>query len=666
MILNIDKYISKYSFVNFGTTQGDVYYCSCGEVFNKKAQSEETRSELAETNKTLAGIETDQDMASELQNIFKDVKISFGDDVVCPSCSKNLNTVNNKETLILDKENFISGYSFLENESSLYLIYSVISPNLDSLTYVEFNEVDSMLRFEKETRKLYYKSFDNPEQEFDLDEIISIVNKFFTFQTSKVVNLFDMHAFVNRLSNFVIDSKNINIIQELLSTLHGKATDSGVDVIKKIVSIFFGIIKYSNLSTVAMTKGSVFLYDIMLECNIPSSSVLRENDVTSPIKIFNFLVQNYIKKLNEEVNEDNKDVHNFEFRSNTRIKYDDQGENVEVTDLDEEITKNIRVINPNTDYKEGKVKRDKGEYKVQEAISDGTVSKFIFKQIKSFSEYKKIIKFFKHVDKNGLIQLLQEYELEFLVNVIDPIYFRNKTSLKDLKRLLDLILDFTKVESKKYCKIMDGIVRMDYSHVKKFDFITYDDTLMMMVVLNFDPKVDFNKIKTFEELVKYHDNLVKYFSVLKDEEKNGSIMDFVSKFKFIEDRSNYDGPLEFKLLSTPGMIINEGIEMKHSGAAYASHVAQGYYLMAQVYDKSPERGDDEPPRYTIGFDYDKRTGLEFSQVKGFANELGDGMPRKKDRFKKELMRWMSIKDISYRPIGDIKLSGDDLTHESKL
>ena len=114
MILNIDKYISKYSFVNFGTTHGDVYYCSCGEVFNKKPQSEETRNELAETNKTLAGIETDKDMHSELQNIFKDVKISFGDDVVCPSCSKNLQTINNKETLILDNEKFISGY-FLDN-----------------------------------------------------------------------------------------------------------------------------------------------------------------------------------------------------------------------------------------------------------------------------------------------------------------------------------------------------------------------------------------------------------------------------------------------------------------------------------------------------------------------------------------------------------------------
>jgi len=665
MILNIDKYISKYSFVNFGTKKGDVYFCSCGEVFCKSTQDNEIKNEMAETNKKLAGIEVDSDMASELQNIFKDVKIGFGENITCPNCEKNLQTINNKETLILDNENFISGYNFIEDESSLLLAYSVVKADLSSLEKVEFLNEMKTLRFEKETRKLFYKDFESSEVEFDLDEIINVVNKFFVFQTNKVVNLFDMHSFVNRLSNFTIDSQNINIIQELLSTLHGKVSDSGIDVIKKIISIFFGIIKYSNLSTVAMTKSSIFLYDLMLECSIPNSAVLEENKVTSPIKIFNFLVQNYVSKLNEEVNADNKNVHNFKFKSKTRIQYDDQGENVEVKDLADEFVKDLKFASQKG-YKEGKVSRDKGQYQVQDAIADGTVSKFIFKQIKNFSDYKKIIKFFKHVDKNGLIQLLQEYKLEFLVSVIDPIYFRKKTDIKDLKRLLDIILDFTAQESKKNCVYLDGVIRMDYSHVRKFDFITYDDALMMMVVLNFDPKVHFNKIKTFSELTQYHNNLVKYFAVLKDEEKNGSIMEFVSKFRFIEDKNGYDGPLEFKLLSTPGMIINEGIEMKHSGAAYASNVAQGFYLMAQVYDKFIERGDDEPPRYTIGFNYDKLTGLEFDQVKGFANELGEGMPKKKDRFKKELMRWLAIKDISYRPIGDIKLSGDDLTHESKL
>jgi hypothetical protein len=667
MFLNIDKYISKYSFVKFGTEKGDVYFCNCGNVFNRKSNSGDNDEikQLVDIKNQLNENDEDVDVSSELQDIFKNVKISIGDDISCPKCKKNLQTINNKETLISDGEDFISGFVFIEKEDSLLLMYSVIKPNLESLESVQYTEEYSHLRFDKIERRLFFKDFKKEEVEFDLDEIISTVNKFMVFKTNKVIGLFDMHSFVNRLANFTIDSKNIDIVNDLLKTLHGKNNDPGQDVVKKIISIFFGIIKYSNLSTIAITKGSIFLYDIMLECDIPNSNVLRENNITSPIKIFNFLVKKYVSKLNEEINVDNKTLHNFKFKSKTRIEYDDQGENVEVKEVDKEITKTIQ-IKTNANYKEGKVQRNKGEYKVEEAVADGTISKFVFKQIKKFSDYKKIIKFLKHTDKNELIHLLQKYELEFLVSVIDLIYFREKTNIKDLKRLLNIILDFTAHESKKHCKFLDGVLRMDYNHVSKFDFIIYDDTLMMMAVLKFDPKIHFNKIKTFKELREYHDNLVKYFSVLKDEEKNGSIMDFVSKFKFIEDRANYDGPLEFKLLSTPGMIINEGIQMRHSAAAYATKVAQGFYLMAQVYDKSPERGEDEPPRYTIGFDYNKNTGLEFDQVKGFANELGEGMPKKRDRFKKELMKWMTIKDISYRPIGDIKLLGDDLTYESKL
>jgi hypothetical protein len=44
--------------------------------------------------------------------------------------------------------------------------------------------------------------------------------------------------------------------------------------------------------------------------------------------------------------------------------------------------------------------------------------------------------------------------------------------------------------------------------------------------------------------------------------------------------------------------------------------------------------------------------LEFHQVKGFANKPGT------DRFKKLLMEFLTIKDISYRPIKDLKLQNE--------
>jgi len=667
MILNVEKYTSKYLYANLDTPGGDVYYCDCGDIFTKGSADEEVKKELVDAGTKVSEMSMDEELAAEFRDIYKGVKLGFEEEVKCPSCSRNFQSSFNKETLVVNGNSFISGYSFKETDDALILYYSVIKPDLKSIEKVDFSEDFKYLKFEKETKRLLYKDFSHHknltmnEVEFDLDEVISYVDKFFVFETTKVVNMFDLHVFLGRLSNFIIDAKNIDIIHELLDGLQNKVGDSGIDVIKKIVSIFFGIIKYSNLSTIAMTKSSVFLYDLMLECKVPKPKVLIENNITSPIKIFNFLIQNYINKLGEEVNEDNKEVHEFTFKSKQRISYDDQGENIKIENSDQEESKTFKVRNE-SDYIEGKVKRAKGQYQVEDAIEDGTVSKFIFKQIRNFSDYKKIIKFFKLVDRKELIQLLQKYEIDFLLNVIDLIYFRKKLQFKELERLFDVMLDATAVKSKENCQFVDGVLRMNYDFVKDFDFITYDDTLMMIEVLEFDPKVQFNKIKTWKGLSEYHDNLVTYFSVLKDEQKNGSILNFVSKFRFLEDRNNYDGPLEIRLLATPSMIINEGIDMKHSASAYASQVAQGIYLMGQVYDKSPERKDNEPPRFTIGFNYDKLSGLEFDQIKGYGNELGDH-PKKTDRLKKEFMKWLTIKDISYRPIKDLKLSGEEFDHE---
>ena len=47
-VLDIEKHISKYLFVNFDSPKGDVYYCDCGEVFVKNSEHR-TDKELAET-----------------------------------------------------------------------------------------------------------------------------------------------------------------------------------------------------------------------------------------------------------------------------------------------------------------------------------------------------------------------------------------------------------------------------------------------------------------------------------------------------------------------------------------------------------------------------------------------------------------------------------------
>jgi len=653
----LEKYLKPYVFVKYNTTKGDKYNCGCGETIyvNEKnvEETKEIRADLKQAEKSLISLSSDEDFQEEFKSIYKGMKMGIESDVCCDVCGTNFSEKNTSDLLIEHGTSFISNFAFEETEKDVILKYSLISPNLDEEERAYFEKI-KYIRFEKINRRLFYKGYDDiSDKEFDLDEVVKYTNLLFTFDTIKVVNVMEMHIFIGRLSNFIMDSKNIDIIKEMLDKLRGQANNAGADIIKKIAAMFMGIIKYSNLSTIAMTKGPTFLYDLMFECDIPKPDVLAENNATSPIKIFNFLVKNYIQKINTEVNADNKSVHDFTFKSKQRISYDENGENVEVEDLSEE---KEMVISINTGESKGKLKIDKGVYQVVDAVTDGSVSKFIFNKITRFSDYRSIIKYLKHVNKQELILLLQKYEIDFLIAAVDLVYFRNQVSFKEFERMLDIMLDHVTVQSKKYCQFMDGIVRMDYKYLKSFSFINFDDSLMMMEVLQFDPKVHFNKIRTVSELDKYHDQLVKYFAVMKDEEKNGGILGFTSQFKMLESRDNYDGPLEFRILSTPSLIIKEGVEMRHSASAYARNVAQGRYLMGQIFDNDPNRKETEPPRFTIGFTYNKLSGLEFEQVKGFANETGEGIPKKTDRFKKLMMEWLTNKDISFRPIGDLKLT----------
>ena len=101
------------------------------------------------------------------------------------------------------------------------------------------------------------------------------------------------------------------------------------------------------------------------------------------------------------------------------------------------------------------------------------------------------------------------------------------------------------------------------------------------------------------------------------------------------------------------MIIKEGIELRHSGAAYAKNVASGQYLMGQVFDRDEARQEEELIRYTIGFKHDKYKGLVFDQIKGFANKLGS------NRFKKLVMEWLEVKDVSFQPIKDLRIDSEE-------
>jgi hypothetical protein len=667
MILDKSQVLQDLSFVENNTETGDVYLCSCGHRFNIENTSVELKRELAEVNSEVSQmLHGDSNLMEEFGDLYKNINMSMHEKVDCPSCKKSFLKEENRRKLITKGIYFVSGFKFEESESESKIYYSKIK--FDYSSNFDFIEDFKYIRIDKKNKQLFYSDYDNIEYEFDLDEVVSVVNKMFITETQIVYNAFDLHTFIHSLTNLVVDRSNIDIMTEMIDSIKNRNGEIGLDIIKKVVIIFLGIIKYSNLSTIAMTKGPLFLYDMMIECKFPKPEVLLENKVTSPIKIFNFLAQNYVNELGKDISAEDKDKQEFTFKSKQLIEFEnvvnDKGETIKdkqgdditkavVKESSEEKTLNINFTN-NRNYKTGRVKDTGFGYGVLEAIEDGSVSKFIFKNITRFSDYKYIIKYFKLINKQELITLLQRYDLEFLSYAIDLLYFRDKvTDFKEFQRVLDIMLDFVAYKSNMPSVIGNKSSESKFEMLKDFDFIPYDDSLMMMTVLKFDRKRNFDKIKTWKELNEYHDNLVKYFKTIKSEEKNGAIEKFVSQFAFLEDRSNYDGPLEINLLSTPAMIIKEGVELRHSGAAYAKNVASGQYLMGQVFDRDENRQEDELIRYTIGFKHDKYKGLVFDQIKGFANKLGS------NRFKRLVMEWLEVKDISFQPIKDLRIDSEE-------
>jgi len=665
-ILDVDAVIKNFSFM-YEEDEKTHFICSCGNHIEKESVFEKTPDYFHHVNKTpLETCPSEDD--DEYNEIFGTIQSSLIGTIECKECGKK--TLPTSTSLIKMNTTFTSGFKFIENKDELVLYYSKLKVNktLEDKD-LNFTETYKSLKFTKLTKKLTSKDYSGIELEFDLDEIVKTVDWFFKAEIPIIVNIMDLHLFMGELSKHVSDSKSIDIVDELLSRLRGRANYAGLDEVKRIISIFFAIIKYSNLSTIALTKGPNFLYDLMVDCDVPKPNILRENNVTAPVKIFNFLITNYVNKLNEEVNEDNKEIHEFVYKS-TKKRY----ESLKIK------------FKTNLTYDEGKVKKtETGKYEVLDSTKDQTISKFIYNKICNFREYRQLIKYLKFVSKNELIDLLKKYDVKFLTAAIDMVYFRDSMNYTEFNKLAILFISYAKeayiTSMPKLVYGVEGELQMkdeadeinrdniepDYNYMKSFQFSFYDDSIIMLEILKFDRKREFDRIKTFPHLKKFHNELAKFFSIATDEEKSGKFRRFVERFKFLESREDYKGPIHLKLISTPDMLMKEGIEMKHSGGSYSRRVINEEYVIVKVFDKSenkdeyekwfkekkmePSTEDGELVRFTAGFNFNNLSGLEFDQVKGFTNEQGS------DRFKTLLMDFLTEMDISYRGVRDLKLRG---------
>jgi len=651
-ILDIKDSIGAYTFYATNTNK-EQYFCKCGNHFEVDAPSDELSD--------VENLFNDGDDDDGIMGALNSAKISLRDNIKCPHCNVDYKIPVNQKRLREIGKYFLSGYNVNEDNGRLTLNKVKVKPLLapeESEEPLEFEEIVRHLSYEIETGKLFFKDYKSEEIEFDLDQTLSVVSKFFENDTPLVVNLFDLHNYIMKLSNYVSDSENIDTVKGLLEEARSNMNKSADDTFEKVLSILLSIIKYSNLSTIAMTKSPIFLYEMLRDCNPPKAEVLEKEGVTSPIKIFNFLAKTYINRINEEVKEEKIVEKEFTFSSNIVLEdHEDHSKVSKVGDDFEEGTEDTMSVSEGEtrelkinlksiqDYESKVSKTAQGNFEVFQIGGDGQISKFIYKKLKAFHDYKQLVKYMKHFEYKNLVELMTKYDYDLIVNMIDVIYYRLDIDMDEVKRLIPLFIDHCQVQTKDM-KIKTNTfdpneeLTLDYTYINSFNFEFYDDCKMMIKTLEFDPRKDLYKIKTNAVLKAFHDEVVKYYGAIKLEEEGG-YKGYFNNFKFLEDKNNYDGLLRFEIIDTPKAVVAEGRELHHSVSSYAARLMDGDYVLLRVYDDTEDAPEKDLDRFTMGLHYNKNNGLEFDQLKGVANKPAS------DRVKKMAIEWMKSKEVNY-------------------
>jgi hypothetical protein len=612
----------------------ELYFCSCG----KKIDNNNNEANPEEIVMSVNSKEHDVDIMSRFDDVVN---------VVCPKCKKDYSKQKNLQFIVESNKNFFSEFLFENNEElSLLRRVKVKSSCTSKSRYVRFKDSESYISVNKKTKKLFYKSYSSKKEiEFSLDSIIHVLKEFYfdKEELNIVGNLISVHRFISEVASIVVDSNNMDIVEGLMNQMIGRP---GVDVLYKINSIFFGIICYSNLSTIALTKGTVFLFDMMNNCNMPNISTLSDSGVTSPLKIFNFLVSLENEKAQKEIESEKEEDSEFIYK-----------------------TKDNKLHNLKFDLKrwgfgnskKSAIVKSEGKINVREDLKVKSVSKFIFNKIDKFNDYKRLIRFTKFLSYEELVSLVMNYDIQFIVNLFDLIEFREDINSDSLKQIIPLTLDwlengrtsytFSSISSDRLASKNGGIelredVKVNYAAVSAFSFYEYDDCVRMINALEWDRNKEFNKIKKVNELKEYHDKLVNHFNLLSDKAKNERFVQFAKKFKYLEE---YDGDYKLTLLSQPKLVLDAAKDMKNCAGSYVTRISRGQYLLLLANDKSEERNIDEKSRFMLGLNVSNE-GLIFEQFKGDCNFPASNRQR-------EMMKlYLEDKDISYKDVGDLRIT----------
>lgn len=617
----------------------DIYFCTCG----KKITQENNEANPEEVTMSVNKSEYDVDIMSRFDDVVN---------VVCPKCKKDFSKQKNLQFIIDSNKYFYSSFDFEINENLVKLKRVKVKSSCTSKSrYVRFKDSESYISVNKKTKKLFYKSYSRKKElEFSLDSIMHILKEFYfdKEELSVVDNLIAVHRFISEVASVVVDSENMDIVEALMNQMIGKP---GVDVLYKINSIFFGIICYSNLSTIALTKGTVFLFDMMNNCNMPNAYTMSDKGVTSPLKIFNFLVSLENEKAQKEIESEKEEGSEFVYKTKDNklhnLKFDLKKWGF-------------------GDSKKSSIVKAEGRINVREDLKVKSVSKFIFNKIDKFNDYKRLIRFTKFLSYEELVSMVMKYDIQFIVNLFDLIEFRNDINYDSLKQIVSLTLDYLENGRTSYAFYSDRFssstsdsfvskngdtelkesVKINYAAVSNFSFYEYDDCVRMINALDWDRNKEFNKIKKVKELKEYHDKLVEHFNLLSDKAKNERFVQFAKKFKYLEE---YVGDYKLTLLSQPKLVLDAAKDMKNCAGSYVTRISRGQYLLLLANDKSKERNFDEKSRFMLGLTVSNE-GLIFEQFKGDCNFPASNRQR-------EMMKlYLEDKDISYKDVGDLRIT----------
>jgi hypothetical protein len=623
------KEIKESFLFHYNENDTDKFFCPCGTDFTVKKNIEEKEFVL-KTN------ENNPYEQINIEDVIDKIELSAS----CPNCKKQIKEFSSIGRKADVNKRFYKNFSFNENDLEINLSKSLIEGEYDAyFDTFSIKETKISLVFEKEKRKIKLIHNDKTT-DVDLDTLFDIISKFYLAEKEKetikiVDNLVDIHIFIGRLANFIKDAKNIDFLSGLMEEINGArqgALNDAIPTLTKVTCILLAIAKYENLSTIALTKNALFLFELLKDCELPKSNTLTEHKLTKPVQIFSYLINLEGKKVQKDIDKEINEKQKILYKSVKLLS----GQELKFSDDFKSATAKTKGVKKSKD----------GTLVLEDDMTNKQISPLIYKKIKTVKEYKKLIRYTKFIDYNYLVNLTKKYDIDFLNELFVYLEYRGDLNINRLNYFLNLYSDYKNSNS--------GFdFNFNFSHY----IGTFDDTLRMIHALKWDINKHLLNIKKCDELEKYHDWLVKHYNITQQKESNVKYQNFVEKYKEIENYNSKD--IKIKLIGTIESLMFWAKELNNCAASYSTRVLNEQYILAIVEYKTFKEDEDSKnlKNFMMGFSVDKRGMLEFDQLKSTNNQRGS------NKFKMLIMKYLTEKDITFREVADLSIGFDSKSFE---